>query len=558
MLEGMKNTSGAVLSRSAVQLAVVHMLQLYIDAINNSTGDISKISVYPTVYAPTMHTLHLSYATVQRLFQPCLDIVSQCIDSGGVIAQEQLEALLDGMVSHADNPRGPKPLAYRTSRVTSSHILLINEFIKTRCANGAVTVAKHIRSMLATCDDPVDISMDVTYRLLAAMGMHYEERSVNRFTPEKEEQFYARIDRFLLEYAAAKRDPDLVFCYMDESYVHHHHASKASYYPADDVSMRLTRPASRGRRHVIVHCITADGILHFSDELTCEWIFLSNGSKDYHENMNGDNFYKWLVEKFAPTFKALYPTKRAVLVLDNAPYHHARDPLTFVDPFSMHKPALLAKMVQLGMTEMTVTRTAPGPPPQPPVDITFDMRPWSVPGAAIPRAPKGPSLEEMQTALHKCLMEKCPAALESRIVQFFKKENWTLVFTPPYCPQFQPIELVWAHCKGFVAQQYTNERNMAGTADQLRQALRGDHPPSVYSKLDCAKLIAHCEKEMLAAATRSGAFQDHKGDIRCIIRADPDTAPTSAAAAMQATLNDVAQEEELIDNGDTDSDNDEH
>ena len=57
--------------------------------------------------------------------------------------------------------------------------------------------------------------------------------------------------------------------------------------------------------------------------LTTEMIFQSKKARgDYHENMNGTMFLKWLKNRLFPTFKALYGNRKLVLVLDNAPYHH--------------------------------------------------------------------------------------------------------------------------------------------------------------------------------------------------------------------------------------------
>ena len=38
--------------------------------------------------------------------------------------------------------------------------------------------------------------------------------------------------------------------------------------------------------------------------------------------IKNQNFMEWVDEKLIPTFKARFPDKKMILVLDNAPYHH--------------------------------------------------------------------------------------------------------------------------------------------------------------------------------------------------------------------------------------------
>ena len=48
------------------------------------------------------------------------------------------------------------------------------------------------------------------------------------------------------------------------------------------------------------------------------------GKGDYHDNMDGTMFMKWIDERLVPTVRAKYPGKAVYLVMDNAPYHHGQ------------------------------------------------------------------------------------------------------------------------------------------------------------------------------------------------------------------------------------------
>eukprot|EP00957_Ditylum_brightwellii_P063930 4850094-Ditylum_brightwellii.AAC.2 len=62
------------------------------------------------------------------------------------------------------------------------------------------------------------------------------------------------------------------------------------------------------------------------DKLTCETLWIANShTGDYHDNMNSEMFMQWITSRLVPTFERLYPGKKMVPVLDNAPYHHKKE-----------------------------------------------------------------------------------------------------------------------------------------------------------------------------------------------------------------------------------------
>ena len=65
-------------------------------------------------------------------------------------------------------------------------------------------------------------------------------------------------------------------------------------------------------------------------------------------------------------------------------------------------------------------------------------------------------------------LKRNPRHTRSKIQIQFEDMGWKVIFTPPYCPQYQPIELVWANVKGYVARTYTYDRK---TMPLLREAI---------------------------------------------------------------------------------------
>ena len=73
-----------------------------------------------------------------------------------------------------------------------------------------------------------------------------------------------------------------------------------------------------------------------------------------------------------------------------------------------------------------------------------------------------------------------------------------MLWTPPYCPELQPIELFWAAGKNNVALKYKNDFKMKDIVKYLREGWYGNgeafilgHP---YRKrpVDCGKLWTTC------------------------------------------------------------------
>eukprot|EP00048_Salpingoeca_helianthica_P009572 m.137437 g.137437 ORF g.137437 m.137437 type:complete len:612 (+) comp14898_c0_seq4:228-2063(+) len=507
-LEHLKTHNGECLQRDTVRILLTHMIHIFLEAAREGVGagvSLDDFSVYSCVIEPTAKTHHLSTRTAQKLWAGIVSYMRGLDGTDVGVTEAGVTGLLDDLTQTAK--RGRHQCPYRTELVSPEHVSLLHAFIHDRMQNGQTVHNKNIRHFLLTCPNPINVSRNVVRRLLPAIGYEYCKRKPQRISEERAAAQQQRIAKFLLEYRSALNRPDTVLVYMDESYLHHHHAFDAGYYPVSK-DERLARTSGRGRRLIIVHAITKDGPLHVNNDLTCEWIFHSQpGLADYHKNMNSDNFMNWVTTKLLPTFQHRYPGKRMALVLDNAPYHHARDE-TYVDVSALNKSQALSKMIELEMQSLTVTRTnttvGPGGSHTHTVTTTFPLNSW--PDGKVPKFPKGPSLDEMRACLLAHIQEHFAHLLRTRLTKLFDEKCYSLIFTPPYCPQFQPIELFWAHGKNYVADCFANGRSMAQAQEQLQAAFRGTHSPAMKKPVNCASLIQHCEDEMISWASQSGLF----------------------------------------------------
>ena len=115
-------------------------------------------------------------------------------------------------------------------------------------------------------------------------------------------QFFRNIKRF--------REEGCQIIYTDETYVHSSHSVHRSW-QSSDVPLQI--PFSGGECFIVVHAGTDTGFIGGA-----ALVFKAHSATgDYHNEMNRDNFLKWLKEKLIPNLP-----ERSVLVVDNAPYHN--------------------------------------------------------------------------------------------------------------------------------------------------------------------------------------------------------------------------------------------
>ena len=208
-------------------------------------------------------------------------------------------------------------------------------------------------------------------RLLNRLGYrHGRLRATYTLTEERRDRIELFIDKYL---SAIKRaeESNCVVVYLDESFVNTRHSPSRGWTPKmynakrvnnDNVSSAPTekrgdRKSNKGQRLIMIHAMTRDGLLckrvldgdpsspydanvarqplpkknskgiQFDlTYLTAGWLFSADSRpKDYHKNVCGQMFMRYVRKQLIPTFQSVYgKNKKMVLYLDNAPYHHSR------------------------------------------------------------------------------------------------------------------------------------------------------------------------------------------------------------------------------------------
>ena len=135
--------------------------------------------------------------------------------------------------------------------------------------------------------------------------------------------------------------------------------------------------------------VRGDGDGHrvvITEQPTAEMLFPAGDKKeaDYHKNTNSDVLMKWLKCRLWPAFRETYGDRKMILILDNTPYHHGMAD-DWESPLKATKAVNAARLRDLGLKTISIQRGG----------VRKD---FAVPkeGAEFARAPRGPSLDEVQ------------------------------------------------------------------------------------------------------------------------------------------------------------------
>lgn len=200
------------------------------------------------------------------------------------------------------------------------------------------------------------------------------------------------------------RDTNRPIVYIDETYIHSSHTSSKMW--TDESTKGLFRNISKGPRLIIVH---AGGNMGFIPNAL---LIFKSGVKtgDYHSDMNAENYGRWLEEKLTPNL----PTN-SVVVIDNAPYHNTQENHA---PTSNSRKNLMIEWLTLK-------------------GIPFDTT-------------------MLKPQLYQVIKRYKDQYITYKFDEILQRNGHTVLRLPPYHPDLNPIELIWATVKNNVAARNIN------------------------------------------------------------------------------------------------------
>ena len=444
-------------------------------------------------------------------------------------------------VLHSNAPRGQASPKYsrRPIELTAVHQAAINAEIGRLHEMGKCVTARLIQKFLQAEPHNIVVSNRRLYGYLRSWGVVYG-RAMEVFKVDPEWHRW-RIARYILEYGVRMRltaRGTHVFVYSDESYIHDNHALTMSWF-CPGSSRGVTR-SKRSARFIIFHAITEYGLLAsepvgIDDDLTviranAEYIYKFVPPKgdsqadvestpatrkdkvddkdEYHHNVNSDMYLQWLKHRCIPAFKAQFPGKKMILIIDNASYHDAH-----VDSWKavhkMNKKELIAAFDQFQIDEfeafvdgVVLDSTVPGVIlPLNPLGTFISYERKNFAKRASADRPEVPTTKQLKKALGQTLRRR-PELRPTQVQQLLEAEGFSILFTPPMEPRCQPIENLWGTVKQVVAEQYSVSRTAQQAREQLVDAFytyryrHNDADEKGVSPRQCAAMVQRAREWM--------------------------------------------------------------
>jgi transposase len=314
---------------------------------------------------------------------------------------------------------------------------VIREFIRDKNLKGRKIGAEQIQDYLLKKHD-IEIPMSTLLRSLNRLGFTYGIGK--RRSTLKERDYVVLARRRYLRRKIANRNFDgslkQAEVYLDETYINKNHSNQFTWY-LDEDGPWVNKPSGKGPRLIIVHAITKDGWVNGA-----QLIFdAKKRTGDYHGQMNWENFSKWFEIQLLPNISA-----NSLIIMDNAGYHNVLADDSFPTP-KTRKEELLAWLER-------------------------NCIPWT---------------DDMLKPELYALCKRFAPAPEFKLDQIAEAAGHSILRTPQYHPEFQPIETCWAIVKNYMGDNC--DFTMKSFHAQLPLALA-----KVKSRT-CKKLIAKVAKQ---------------------------------------------------------------
>jgi transposase len=314
---------------------------------------------------------------------------------------------------------------------------VIREFIRDKNLKGRKIGAEQIQDYLLKKHD-IEIPMSTLLRSLNRLGFTYGIGK--RRSTLKERDYVVLARRRYLRRKIANRNFDgslkQAEVYLDETYINKNHSNQFTWY-LDEDGPWVNKPSGKGPRLIIVQAITKDGWVNGA-----QLIFdAKKRTGDYHGQMNWENFSKWFEIQLLPNIPA-----NSLIIMDNAGYHNVLADDSFPTP-KTRKEELLAWLER-------------------------NCIPWT---------------DDMLKPELYALCKRFAPAPEFKLDQIAEAAGHSILRTPQYHPEFQPIETCWAIVKNYMGDNC--DFTMKSFHAQLPLALA-----KVKSRT-CKKLIAKVAKQ---------------------------------------------------------------
>ena len=310
---------------------------------------------------------------------------------------------------------------------------VVRQYIRSQNLKGQHVSVDLVHKHLAKIDPDHKFPATTLWRTLNRWGFAYG--TGKRRSALKERGYVILARRRYLRQKRMNRKSDGSFerteVYLDETFINKNHSNQFTWY-FDEDGPDVNKPSGKGERLIVVNAITLDGWVN-----NAQLIFESKKKTgDYHGQMDWGNFSRWFTEQLLPNIP-----ENSIIIMDNASYHNATEESSF--PKSNARKENLRKWLD-------------------------DKRiPWG---------------EDLLKAELYALCKLFEPKPEYKIDKIAEAAGHSILRTPQYHPELQPIETCWGVVKNYMA------KHCDFTLRQFR-----DNLPSAFSQVTsqtCKKLIA--------------------------------------------------------------------
>lgn len=267
-------------------------------------------------------------------------------------------------------------------------------------------------------------------KILKNLGFRFKKtRNNRRLLCEKPEIQALRVK--YLRAISKFRSENKNIVYVDETYLHEGHVTGKQW--ADDSNKGFHSSISKGRRLIIIH---GGGEAGFVPNAL---VIFKSGSKsgDYHDEMNFENFSKWLQQNLLPNLPP-----ESVIVLDNAAYHNVRS--NKIPTMAANKREMVSWLLKN--------------------QIPFDSN-------------------MLKVELYHIIKTHKEAIIKFKINEIIEAAGHHVLRLPPYHPDLNPIEMIWGTIKSAVA-----SRNTTGKLNDVQNLALEE-----FSKITAADWMKRCD-----------------------------------------------------------------
>ena len=279
---------------------------------------------------------------------------------------------------------------------------VVRKYIRSRNLKGQHVSVELVRQYLMKQSPGYNYPTTTLWRTLSRWGFTYGIGKRRSALKERDYVILAR--RRYLRQKRLNRRPDGSLIrpevYLDETFINKNHSNQFTWYLEED-GPSVNKPSGKDERVIVINAITFDGWVN-----DAQLVFQAKRKTgDYHGQMDYDNFSKWFKERLLPNVP-----DNSIIIMDNASYHNATEENSF--------PKSNARKEKLRQW------------------LDDNEIPWG---------------EDMLKAELFTLCKLFKPKPDYKIDRIAETAGHSILRTPQYHPELQPIETCWGVVKNYMA-----------------------------------------------------------------------------------------------------------